>query len=342
MIKFHIDTNCKTAVYRQLETEVVSAVRNGLLKSGEQLPSMNELAETLGISKETVKRAYGTLRDKGIIEPQQGKGFYVTEQSGKNSISVLFLFDKFSIYKQEIVRGFHQELKCRSEDTILLFNQDINVFEFFINEHLGKHDFYIVSPHFSLDAPTQRKAEKLVRRIPNHKLIMIDHWLSNIPGNYGAAYQDFENDAYEGLQKGWHKSRKTNRLRVITLPSSLYGSLITIPVTRFAEEKGISLEFIYETPRQIERGDVFLVLNGQLDLGLIDLVDKAQELNLKVGEDFFIISYNDSPIDKVVLNGLTTISTDFVKMGEEAARMINEKRMRKIHIPFNMNHRMTF
>lgn len=342
MIQFHIDTGSKTAVYRQLVSEIVSAVRDGRLKAGEQIPSMNELAAILDISKETVKRAYGILREKGVLEAQQGKGFYVTDGSCKNSISVLFLFDKFSTYKQEIVRGFHDTLTGRSEDTILLFNQDLRIFEYFVNENLGKFDYYIVSPHFSLDGASQKKACKIVSRIPNHKLIMIDRWLSEIPGNYGAAYQDFASDAYEGLLQGADRFRDINCLRVITLPNSLYGPVIQDSVRKFVTELGVNVEFIYDTPGTISKGDVFLVLNGQLDSGLIALVDRANELGLAVGQDYFIISYNDSPVDKVVLNGLTTISTDFFGMGQEAARMINEKKMWKKHIPFGMNRRLTF
>ena len=41
---------------------------------------------------------------------------------------------------------------------MLLFNQDISLFEYFINENLGRYDYYIISPHFSLDQNTQEKA----------------------------------------------------------------------------------------------------------------------------------------------------------------------------------------
>ena len=124
MIRFNIDTNSKAAVYRQLVDAVTEAVSKGSLKAGELVPSMNALADELRISKETVKRAYNILSKNGILEAKQGKGFYVADDSTKDSVSVLFLMDKFSIYKQEIVHGFHQVLTVKSEDTILLFNQE--------------------------------------------------------------------------------------------------------------------------------------------------------------------------------------------------------------------------
>lgn len=57
MISFAIDTTSKTAVYKQLISAVSDAVKDGRLKTGELVPSMNALSGELGISKETVKRA---------------------------------------------------------------------------------------------------------------------------------------------------------------------------------------------------------------------------------------------------------------------------------------------
>lgn len=115
MISFAIDTTSKTAVYKQLISAVSDAVKDGRLKTGELVPSMNALSGELGISKETVKRAYYLLRSNGILEAQQGKGFYVADTSAKSAISVLFLIDRFSVYKQEIVHGFHQKMSFISK-----------------------------------------------------------------------------------------------------------------------------------------------------------------------------------------------------------------------------------
>lgn len=342
MFDIQINTNSKTVMYKQLISEFSAAIKDGRLKAGEIVPSMNELADQLGISKETVKRAYGILRERGLLVAQQGKGFYVSDDNQKNNLSILLLFDKFSTYKQEIVRGFNTAITEKCELTIQLFNQDISVFEYLINENEGKYDYYVISPHFPLDKKSQEKAEKLIRRIPNHKLIMIDHWMSEIPGNYGAVYQDFKKDAYEGLTKNIEVFRNVKKLNILTLPSSLYAPLIEEGIKKFCTDNNIKCSFSIETPEKIEQGDVFLILNSQLDSGLISLVDKANEYGMQVGQDYYIISYNDSPIDKVVLNGLTTISTDFLGMGREVAEMINSKKMFKKHIPFGMNRRFTF
>jgi len=53
------------------------------------------------------------------------------------------------------------------------------------------------------------------------------------------------------------------------------------------------------------------------------VIEQAKLQNLVLGLDYGIISYNDTPLKKVVENGITTISTDFKAMGRILANMIN-------------------
>ncbi len=55
---------------------------------------------------------------------------------------------------------------------------------------------------------------------------------------------------------------------------------------------------------------------------LVELIGKTRAQGLTPGKDAGIISYNETPLKPFILNGLTTISTDFQLMGELAAGMI--------------------
>ena len=48
------------------------------------------------------------------------------------------------------------------------------------------------------------------------------------------------------------------------------------------------------------------------------VVEKGKHQKLKIGADFGIISYNETPLKKVVENGITAISTDFDAMGKQS------------------------
>lgn len=341
-IEIAIDTASKMPIYKQLVDQFEDSIRAGKLKSGEQIPSMNDFSSQMGISKETVKKTYGILREKGLIVPQQGKGFYVAELDKNVKPRVLVLFDKLSVYKEVLFNSLAEKLGDSAELTILTHNQSLELFSYYLDTYLDRFDYYVIAPHFPLDDRSQAMAAKLISRVPNRKLIMVDHWLQHHPGNYGVVYQDFENDVYEGLKQGLDKLRTTSMLNVLTLPASLYGGSICKGVERFCMEFSIPVTFMTSTPDELHPNETFLIVNSQLDWGLASLARKAKASNLKIGQDLYIISYNEFDLNEVVLDGLTTISTDFSQMGYTAANMILNRKIWKVHCDFKMTRRNSF
>ena len=337
-----LDISDKAPIYKQLVEQFEEAIRSGKLKPGEQVASMNDFASQMGISKETVKKTYGILREKGLLIPQQGKGFYVAETYLDSKPRVLVLFDKLSIYKEVLYNSLADSLGEQADITILTHNQNLELFTYYLDTYLDKFDYYVISPHFPLDEKTQQAAVKLISRVPNRKLIMVDHWMQNYQGNYGAVYQDFENDVYEGLKQGLDKLKSTSCLKVVTLPSSLYGKMVTKGVDRFVKEFNIPVSYSDSVVDEILPNETYLILSSQLDSGLAAFARKIKEQNLEVGKDVFVISYNEFDLNEVVLNGLTTISTDFKQMGRTAAQMIIEKKSWEEHCDFKMTRRSTF
>src|SRR5690606_33397979 len=67
----------------------------------------------------------------------------------------------------------------------------------------------------------------------------------------------------------------------------------------------------------ISPGEVYINL---MEDDLVKLLDRVISLKLKIGKDVGIISYNETPLKKFILDGITTISTDFKRMGEIAAQ----------------------
>ena len=58
------------------------------------------------------------------------------------------------------------------------------------------------------------------------------------------------------------------------------------------------------------------------DNDLVTIVETAIANKWRIGKDIGIISYNDTPLKKVVANGITVISTCFAEMGEKIAQMV--------------------
>ncbi len=77
MLHFQIDPHSGIPVYRQMMDQVKYYVASSSLKSGDQLPSIRELAQALAINPTTVVKAYTELQHEGVIEIRHGKGAFV-------------------------------------------------------------------------------------------------------------------------------------------------------------------------------------------------------------------------------------------------------------------------
>ena len=82
MAGFQIDvaTGSGTPIYRQIVDQVRLAVATGALAAGDAMPSVRSLAERLVINANTVAKAYAELVRDGVLESQQGLGFFVANK----------------------------------------------------------------------------------------------------------------------------------------------------------------------------------------------------------------------------------------------------------------------
>jgi GntR family transcriptional regulator len=80
MIEFHLETRSGVPTYLQLAQQVRQAVRLGLLRPGDQLPTVKEVVSSLAINPNTVLKAYRELEHDGLAEGRRGVGTFVREQ----------------------------------------------------------------------------------------------------------------------------------------------------------------------------------------------------------------------------------------------------------------------
>src|SRR5678815_1533248 len=74
-----IDFRSGLPIYTQIVNQVQSQIASGIIKPGDQLPTVRALAEELRVNFNTVARAYRILDEARIISTQQGRGTYITE-----------------------------------------------------------------------------------------------------------------------------------------------------------------------------------------------------------------------------------------------------------------------
>jgi len=70
-------------IYRQLKERVIAMMLDGLLKPGDALPSVRQVAAEYQLNPITVSRAYQELADEALVEKRRGLGMYVTEEAAR-------------------------------------------------------------------------------------------------------------------------------------------------------------------------------------------------------------------------------------------------------------------
>lgn len=77
---FRLDVHSGVPVYRQLIDQVTAAIATGTLRTGDQLPTVRQVAVDLAINPNTVMRAYREMEIRAILDTQQGAGTFIAEQ----------------------------------------------------------------------------------------------------------------------------------------------------------------------------------------------------------------------------------------------------------------------
>jgi GntR family transcriptional regulator len=79
MIEFHVEARSGVPTYLQIVQQVRQSVRLGVLRPGDQLPTVKDVVGSLAINPNTVLRAYRELDLEGVTEGRRGVGTFVAE-----------------------------------------------------------------------------------------------------------------------------------------------------------------------------------------------------------------------------------------------------------------------
>jgi GntR family transcriptional regulator len=87
VIEFHLDGRSGVAPYLQLVQQVRRALRLGLLREGDQLPTVKDVVAKVAINPNTVLKAYRELEYEGLVAARPGVGTFVTRTLSDGSLA---------------------------------------------------------------------------------------------------------------------------------------------------------------------------------------------------------------------------------------------------------------
>ncbi len=78
-----VDFNSDEAIYVQLQNQIIMGIAMNLIQEGDSLPSVRQLANTVGINMHTVNKAYSILKQEGFIRLDRRKGAVIAVDMDK-------------------------------------------------------------------------------------------------------------------------------------------------------------------------------------------------------------------------------------------------------------------
>ena len=324
-----------TPKYQQLANSILKAIEDGKLQVDDVLPSINELSFQFEISRDTAEKGYKYLKNMNILGSVPGKGYYIKSTDINRTTKIFLMFNKLSPHKKLIYDAFVENLGDKAAVDFYIYNNDFPLFKkLLMNSRENEFHYYVIIPHFMEGG---ENAHTVINTIPKEKLILLDKIIPGVTGNFGAVYEDFQKDIYGALDQATTQLSKYHTIKLIFPEYTYYPEEIVKGFIEFCQQYAFNYKIVHTIEEEpINEGEVFINL---MDNDLVVLIERIIGLNLEVGKDVGVISYNETPLKKIILKGITTISTDFEAMGAEAARIIQNNCLQHVAIPFYLTMR---
>lgn len=326
---FNVAKNTDIPKYEQVIRAVTEAIEEKKIGIGDPIPSLNQANEIFHVSLNTVVKAYSELKKRGIIDSVNGKYHHVISDKIDRKINLFLLFDELNSFKELLYNSIKSTLEPNSSVDIFFHHYNFHSFESQILENIGRYNSYLIIPH---PAP---ESEQVLRQLDADKVLILDQ-KHHISDQYAFLVQDFENETYACLCKGLERIKKYKEFVFLTPNKSRrkdkepFSNEIIKGSKRFCKENNIKFSVCEELfPRNIRHGALYISIT---DEELILFVKICQLINWSIGKDIGIISFNENPLKEIIGKGITTISTDFKRMGEVAAEsIINKEKIQEIN-----------
>lgn len=341
MIDLKISHGSRTPKYKQIINAIEQLIEKGDLKIGDKIPSINVVAETYILSRDTVEIAYNHLKESKIITSVKGVGYFVANTDIETKLHVCLIFNKLSPYKRIIYDSIVKGLGDNAAVDLFIHHCDPKTFENLILKTKNQYTFYVIMPHFD---ELDQEVVQILNNIPEGHLILLDKFIGRINlKSYGTVYQDFENNIMDVLKLRLKKIKKYEQVYLVfpVDQEHPYPKEIIRGFTRFCAMNNISFKVINEIDiaRKIKKGDLYIVID---ETDLVGLIKKCKSEKLALGKQVGLISYNDTPLKEILEDGITVISTDFEFMGKETAKMILNNDLKELQSPFRIIERNSF
>ncbi len=303
---------------------VIRCISDSEMKIGDVLPSVNELAKGLGYSRETIVQSYQELKDRGIIESKHGVGYFIVNHNTDLKESIALVLYEFQSFQQEFYNQFRKTLGEDYNIDVYFHHNNLLVYESILNSVKGKYGSYVIAPIQS------DGADNLLEDFPSEKLLIIDRY-QFVNEHVAKITQEFRQSLLVVFNDLLEEIRKYKKVILFFQDDLAYPPEILKAIKEFCQTHKLKLDIQKEyISEMLRKGHLYFTIG---DADLWQLLKEAKTKQYQMGVDFGVLSHNDSQVKEIIEGGITTFSTDFKRMGKEAASFVIHKKFINTIIP---------
>lgn len=316
--------------HKKIVNGIITSIEEAEINQGDLLPSVNELSGQLGYSRETVVKAYKSLKERGIINARQGLGYFVANEAIDQKLNLALVLYGFQTFQQTFYNTLRKTLGEDYKIDVYFHHNNIYMYKSILQDIKLKYGMYVVAPIQSDEAAA------LLDAFPSNKVLIVDRY-QYLNEEVSYITQEFE----RSLEKVFYalKDRMSESEQVVLY----YKDGVDYPVgilksfEKYCKEEQIANEIYKEYDiSHLKKNTVYFTVG---DGDLWSLLKDAKKAKLKIGTDIGILSHNDSPVKEIIVGGITTFSTDFEEMAKKVADYIMNKQLTKTIIPSKLIRR---
>ncbi len=328
-------------LYEQLQNHLAKEIKGGKVSAGQRLPSISEMVKQWGVDFQTINKALNHLEEAGLLkrEPGRGKGPVIL-QTMQHDHTIMFIRRNNDSLALEITEGIRKFALEKGVEFIIqeALNSSENYIQM-LSHIMPKVEGVIVLPE---EKPEYYKAVKDVLT-SGQKIVFVDRFLDNIPissvslDHNGGAYQATKHlltkhrlpvycfgvrpySSSQARYQGWACAMR--EYHFIDLESYLIKQSFTNDCFSEDPQQEIenSVKIAYEFLKNSKGNNTSIFCSTGFEV--LGIYQAADRLNLKIGEDIYVVGFGDHTLCRNLNTPLTRVQQNSEQVGYEAAHLL--------------------
>ncbi len=315
---------------QQLIDYIQKSIAARELSYGDKLPSINQLSRDFHISRDTVFKAFSDLKGRGIIESVHGKNYYVSSVNR----NILLLLDEYTPFKEILYNTLRANLPTYYHIDLWFHQYNEQLFNHIIDNAAGMYSHYIVMNYHN-----EQFSDSLAK-LDKKRLLLLDFGKFDKNG-FSYICQDFDEALYMALDSIKEQLRRYCKLYFVFNKNLKHPASSKQFFSKFCIDNDFAFEIVDEVnEKSTITGSSFYLVIKQEDI--VGIIRQGRREQLLMQRDYGLLAYNENPFYDVIDAGISSISIDWMRMGELASSFITSGEPVQTYLPTTITERNSY